>query len=160
MVLKEKFKISPEAYKRLEYSWDMIHCIEDFINCIALHKKDLKSPRNIGLMNFMRDFSKVKDFNPAVVLRDYIYLEAHSFFKYINKLKSKRILKNIPELPSYFRDLEVFRNSMPAHRDIHENHTFPADWIRLQEKTNKLIPIKMLIKDVDDYFNCLSSSSK
>ena len=35
---------------RLTYSWDMILCINDFINCVSLHKSDLKSPRNIGLV--------------------------------------------------------------------------------------------------------------
>jgi len=149
----EKCKIPSEAYSSLKYSWDMILSIEDFINCIDIHKKDLKSPRNIGLMNFRRDFCNDKEFNPAGVLKDYIYLEAHSFFKIAKKLKSNGM--KMPEIPPYFDSLETFRNNMPAHRNLHGKYKFPEDWRELQEKTNKLIPIKKLIKDVNDYFHCL-----
>ena len=74
-------------YIRLKYCWDMILCLNDFINCISLHRADLKSLRNIGLMNFMKDFYGNKEFNPAGVLKDYIYLEASSFFEYAKELK-------------------------------------------------------------------------
>jgi len=148
----EKCKSPSQSYQSLNYSWDMVYCIEDFINCIDIHKKDLKSPRNIGLMNF-RYLLNDKDFNPAGVLKDYIYLEAHSFFKIAKKLKSNGV--KMPEIPPYFDDLEKFRNNMPAHRNLEGKYKFPEDWIELQEKTSKLIPIKKLIKDIDVYFHCL-----
>lgn len=138
-------------YIRLKYSWDLIFSIEDFINCINLHKIELKSPRNIGLMNFMRDFYGNKDFNPGGILKDYIYLEANSFFEYAKKLKSNGD-KNMPDLPDYLKELDYFRNVMVGHRDKKEEINFPQGWIELQEKTAKLIPIKQLIKDIDKYY--------
>ena len=138
-------------YIRLKYSWDLIFSIEDFINCIGLHKSDLKNLRNIGLMNFMRDFQGNKDFNPAGVLKDYIYLEANSFFEYAKKLKSNGD-KNMPELPTYLKELKHFRDVMAGHRDGKEKVEFPHGWVELQENTAKLIPIKQLIKDIDEYY--------
>lgn len=138
-------------YIRLKYSWDLIFSIEDFINCIRLHKTDLKSPRNIGLMNFMRCFHGNKDFNPAGVLKDYIYLEANSFFEYAKNLKSRRD-KNMPDLPNYLKELKNFRDVMVGHRDKKEKIDFPQGWWDLQENTAKSIPIKQLIKDVDEYY--------
>jgi len=135
---------------RLRYSWDMILCIEDFINCINLHKADLKSPRNIGLMNFMKEFQNNKDFNPAGVLKDYIYLEASSFFEYAKKLKKK--YKNMPKLPDYIEELKTFRNKVVAHRDSKEFYKSYVDWIEAHEGINKLIPIQKLIKDVNEYY--------
>ncbi len=139
-------------YIRLKYSWDMILCLDDFINCIALHKTDLKSPRNIGLMNFRRFFGD-KNFNPAGVLKDYIYLEASSFFKYAKELKLSKGDKNIPDLPDYVNDLEYFRNIMLGHRDRKEKIDFPEGWIELQEKIAKSIPIQKIIKDIDTYYH-------
>lgn len=139
-------------YSRLTYSWDMILSIEDFINCINLHKADLKSPRNIGLMNFNKDFLNNKNFNPAGVLKDYIYLEANSFFQYAKELKLSKGDKNMPNLPNYLKKLKNFRDIMVGHRDAKEKSKFPEGWINLQEQNNKLIPIKKLIKDVDDYY--------
>jgi hypothetical protein len=138
-------------YIRLEYPWDLIFSIADFIDCIGLHKTDLKSPRNIGLMNFMKDFHSNKDFNPAGVLKDYIYLEANSFFEYAKNLKSNGD-KNMPDLPEYLKILKNFRNVMVAHRDKREEIEFPKGWFELQEKTAKLIPIKQLIKEIDKYY--------
>jgi len=138
-------------YIRLKYSWDMILCLNDFINCIGLHKEDLKDSRNIGLMNFMKDFHNNKDFNPASVLKDYIYLEANSFFEYAKKLKLGGD-KNMPELPSYLEILKKFRDVMAGHRDKKEKINFPQGWFELQENTAKSIPIKQLIKDVDEYY--------
>jgi len=138
-------------YIRLKYCWDMILCLNDFINCIALHRVDLKSPRNIGLMNFMRDFRGNKNFNPAGVLKDYIYLEADSFFEYAKKLKSAGY-ENLPDLPNYLKGLKKFRNVMAGHRDNKEKINFPEGWIELQETTAKLIPIQQLINDVDRYY--------
>lgn len=138
-------------YIRLKYSWDLIFSIEDFINCIGLHKTELKSPRNIGLMNFMRDFYGNKDFNPAGVLKDYIYLEANSFFEYAKKLKSNGD-KNMPDLPNYLDTLKKFRDVAVGHRDKNEKLEFPKCWVELQQNTAKLIPIKQLIKDVDEYY--------
>src|SRR3989344_6501184 len=113
-------------YIRLKYSWDMILCLNDFINCIGLHKEDLKEPRNIGLMNFMRDFHGNKYFNPAGVLKDYIYLEANSFFEYAEKLK-KSGDENMPDLPDYLKELKSFRNQITGHRDKDEKINFPND---------------------------------
>ena len=138
-------------YIRLKYSWDTILCLNDFINCIGLHKEDLKDPRNIGLMNFMRDFHGNKDFNPAGVLKDYIYLEANSFFEYAKNLKSNGD-KNMPNLPNYLEELKNFRDVMAGHRDKKEKIEFPKGWVELQENTAKLIPIKQLITDVDNYY--------
>jgi len=138
-------------YIRLKYSWDLIFSIEDFINCIGLHKIELKSPRNIGLMNFMKDFYGNKGFNPAGVLKDYIYLEANSFFEYAKNLKSNGD-KNMPDLPNYLKELKNFRDVIVGHRDKKERINFPQDWVELQESTSKLIPIKQLIKDVDKYY--------
>ena len=137
-------------YIRLEYSWDLILCINDFINCIGLHKTDLKSPRNVNLMNFMKDFFNNEDFNPAGILKDYIYLEANSFFEYAKNLKSRGD-KNMPDLPDYLEMLKDFRDVMVGHRDKKGKIEFPKGWIELQESTNKLIPIKQLIKDVCEY---------
>jgi hypothetical protein len=138
-------------YIRLKYSWDMILCLNDFIQCIGLHKDDLKDPRNTGLMEFKKMLGD-KDFNPGGVLKDYIYLEANSFFDYAKKLKLDGD-KNMPELPSYLTELKEFRNVMAAHRDKNGDINFPQDWIMLQEKTAKLIPIDKLIKDIDAYYN-------
>ncbi|MDP1729474.1 MAG: hypothetical protein Q8L27_04695 [archaeon] len=138
-------------YIRLKYSWDLMFSIEDFINCIKSHKTELRSPRNIGLMNFMKDFYGNKEFNPAGVLKDYIYLEANSFFEYAKLLKSKGD-KNMPDLPNYLEELKNFRNVMVGHRDKKELINFPQGWIELQEKTAKLIPIRQLLKDVDTYY--------
>ena len=144
---------------RLKYSWDMILSIEDFINCINLHKKDLKSPRNIGLMNFMKDFYSNKDFNPAGVLKDYIYLEANSFFQYAKKLKDK--IKNMPELPNYLKELKIFRNKVVAHKDFNENYKSYEDWIKAHQEINRIISIGKLIKDVDKYYKeVLNRSTK
>jgi len=138
-------------YVRLKYSWDMIFCLWDFINCISTHKTELKSPRNIGLMNFMRDFYGNKDFNPAGVLKDYIYLEANSFFDYAKRLKLNGD-KNMPNLPNYLQELRNFRNKLVGHRNNWEDLNFPEGWLELQESISKLIPIKQLIKDVDVYY--------
>jgi hypothetical protein len=137
-------------YIRLKYSWDMILCLKDFIDCIDLHKIDLKSSRNIDLMDFNKMIGH-KNFNPAGVLKDYIYLEANSFFEYAKILKSNGD-KNMPELPVYLEELKTFRDIMVGHRDKKEIIKFPAGWIELQEKTAKLIPIQQLIKDVDKYY--------
>ena len=137
-------------YIRLKYSWDMISCLEDFINCVGIHKADLKSPRNIGLMDFEK-FRGNENFNPAGVLKDYIYLEANSFFEYAKKLKISGD-KNMPDLPNYLKELKNFRDVMVGHRDRKEKINFPKGWFELQESTNKLIPIKQLIKDVDAYY--------
>ncbi len=150
-MINKKLADANYPYIRLKYSWDMIFSIEDFINCINLHKTDLKSPRNIGLMNFMRDFHGNKDFNPAGVLKDYIYLEANSFFECAKKLKLSGD-KNIPDLPNYLEELKNFRNVMVGHRDKKGILNFPQGWVELQEKTAKLIPIKQLIKDVGTYY--------
>jgi len=155
---KVKYEIPQESYIRLKYSWDMILCLEDFINCIALHKKDLKSLRNVGLINFNRDFLNNKNFNPAGVLKDYIYLEANSFFKCAKKLKLSKGMKDILDLPNYLKELENFRDIMVAHRDVKEKSNFPEGWLRLLQHISKLIPIKTLVKDVDDYFNQLQSN--
>ena len=144
-----KMDNSKYPYVRLKYSWDMILCLNDFINCIGIHKKDLKSPRNIGLMNFEK-LRGNKNFNPAGVLKDYIYLEANSFFDYAKDLKSKGD-KNLPELPPYLKELKKFRNFMVGHRDKKEKIDFPNGWLEFQEKINKLIPLNILIKDVDEY---------
>ncbi len=135
---------------RLRYSWDMILCINDFINCINLHKTDLKSPRNIGLMEFMIYFYNNKEFNPAGVLKDYIYLEASSFFEYAKKLKKK--YKNLPKLPDYVGKLKTFRNKVVAHRDSKEFYKSYRDWIDAHEEFSKLVPIQKIIKDVDEYY--------
>ena len=141
----------PYQYSRLRYSWDMILSIADFINCIGLHKADLKSPRNIGFINFNKIFLNNKDFNPAGVLKDYIYLEANSFFEYAKKLKNEGD-KNIPDLPNYLKELKDFRNKMVAHRDMKEELSFPEDWLKAQEDINKIIPIQKLIEDVNEYY--------
>ena len=75
-------KIPLGPYTRLTYSWDLVLCLADFIRCIGVNKKDLKSPRNKQLMLFRQIFYNDKEFNPGRVLSDYIYLEANSFFKY------------------------------------------------------------------------------
>ncbi|MFH1248522.1 MAG: hypothetical protein V1660_00025 [archaeon] len=139
-------------YIRLRYSWDLILSIEDFINCIGLHKTDLKSPTNTGLMDFQRVFHGNKDFNPAGVLKDYLYLEANSFFEYAKNLKSHGD-KNMPDLPKYLKELKSFRDVMVGHRDKKGKIEFPDGWVNLQEETAKLIPIKKLIKDIDEYYN-------
>ena len=153
IIFMTNIKLADESYPyiRLKYSWDMILCLDDFMECIGLHKTDLKSPRNIGLMNFMRDFHGNKDFNPAGVLKDYIYLEANSFFEYAKKLKLSGD-KNMPDLPSYLKDLRNFRDVMVGHRDKKEKISFPLGWFELQESTAKLIPINQLVKEVDDYY--------
>lgn len=145
-------------YNRLTYSWDMILSIEDFINCINLHKEDLKSPRNILLMNFNKDFLNNKDFNPAGVLKDYIYLEANSFFQYAKELKLSKGDKNMPDLPNYLKELKNFRDIMVGHRDAKKKIKFPEGWIDLQEYNSKLIPVKKLIKDVNDYYQKVMKS--
>lgn len=137
-------------YIRLKYSWDMILCLADFIQCVGLHKKDLKDPRNIGLMNFEEMLGN-KEFNPAGVLKDYIYLEANSFFEYAKKLKDRGD-KNIPELPNYLKELKNFRNLLAGHRDKKEIIKFPEDWLKLQGEISKLIPIENLIHDVESYY--------
>lgn len=147
----KKTHIDNRSYFRLTYSWDMILSIEDFINCISLHKADLKSPRNIGLVNFNKDFLNNKDFNPGGVLKDYIYLEANSFFQYAKKLKEKD-KKIMPKLPDYLKELKSFRDIMVGHRDFKEKYEFPKDWIKSQEEINKKIPIQKLIKDVNEYY--------
>ncbi len=134
---------------RLSYSWDMILCIDDFINCINLHKTDLESPRNIYIMKFMSDFYNNKDFNPAGVLKDYIYLEANSFFQYAKKLQSKG--EDMPKLPNYLKELKIFRDKVVGHRDSKEFHKSPEDWIKSNQEINKIIPIPKLIKDVHEY---------
>lgn len=139
-------------YIRLKYSWDMILCLEDFINCINIHKIDLKSQRNKNLINFNKDVLNNKDFNPAGVLKDYIYLEANSFFVYAKELKLSKGDKNMPDLPNYLKKLKDFRDVMVAHRDKKEKSNFPEDWIELQQKISKSIPIRNLIKDVNDYY--------
>ena len=150
-MVDKKLADADYLYIRLKYSWDMILCLNDFINCIGLHKEDLKDPRNTGLMNFMKDFHGNKEFNPAGVLKDYIYLEANSFFEYAKKLKLIGD-KNMPDLPSYLVELKKFRNVMAAHRDNRENINFPQDWVELQENTAKSIPIKQLIEDIENYY--------
>jgi len=147
--LGDKIPLGP--YARLTYSWDMVLCLADFIHCIGLNKKDLKSPRNKQLMEFKQIFYNDKEFNPGGVLSDYIYLEANSFFKYAKKLKSSGD-KNIPDLPDYLKDLEDFRNVMVGHRDVKENYSFFEDWMGLQEKISKLIPKEKLVRDVDFYY--------
>ena len=127
----------------------MVLSIEDFINCINLHKVDLKSPRNIGLMNFMKFFRNDNDFNPAGVLKDYIYLETNSFFQYAKKLKDK--YKDMPNLPNYLKELKKFRDKVVGHRDFKESYKSPEDWKKAHEEIQKLIPIPKLIKDVDEY---------
>ena len=126
---------------------------QDFIECINLHKSDLNSPRNIGLMEFQKLIGN-KDFNPAGVLKDYIYLEANSFFKYAKKAKANGD-KNIPNLPEYLEDLENFRDVMVGHRDAKEKVLFPEEWIELQEKTTNLIPIKKLIQDINTCYGLI-----
>ena len=138
-------------YIRLKYSWDMILCLKDFIDCIGLHKSDLKSPRNIGLMEFNEMLGK-DDFNPAGVLKDYIYLEASAFFDYAKQLKLTKGDKNMPELPDYLGKLKNFRDVMVGHRDRKGKIQFPEDWIKLQEGMANLISIDKLIKDVDVYY--------
>ena len=147
---KEDEKID-YPYIRLKYSWDMILCLNDFINCVGTHKSDLKSPRNIGLMNFKKMLGD-ENFNPAGVLKDYIYLEANSFFEHAKELKLSKGDKNMPDLPNYIKDLENFRDVMVGHRDKKEKLCFPNGWIELQEKIAKLIPIQKLIGDVDAYY--------
>ncbi len=158
MASKNEIKIPLSSYYRLRYSWDMILSIEDFIDCIAVHKNDLKSPRNIGLMEFMKFFYNNKDFNPSGVLKDYIYLEANSFFEFAKILKLTKGHKDMPDLPDYLKELKNFRDIMVGHRDRREKIAFPQGWFELQEKNSKLIPIKKLIKDVDDYFHSLKYS--
>lgn len=143
-------KFAKNDYFRLKYSWDMILSIEDFINCVGLHKTDLKSPRNIGLMNFNKDVLNNKDYNPAGVLKDYIYLEANSFFKYAKKLKNEG--KDMPNLPNYLEELKIFRDKVVGHRDAKEYFKSPEDWIKAHQRINKIIPIQKLIKDVNDYY--------
>lgn len=133
-------------YFRLLYSWDMILCLEDFINCINIHKTDLRSPRNKTLMVFFGN-----QFNPAGVLKDYIYLEANSFFQYAKKCKNKGD-KNMPNLPSYLEELKEFRDVLIGHRDFKEKFKSYEDFTRLHENISKLIPIKSLIKDIDSYY--------
>jgi hypothetical protein len=99
----------------------------------------------------MKTFYNNKDFNPGGVLKDYIYLEANSFFEYARILKSTGD-KNMPDLPSYLKELKDFRDIMVGHRDKKGKLNFPNEWIELQEKTAKLIPIKQLIKDIDEYY--------
>jgi hypothetical protein len=140
-----------DTYFRIRYSLDMILSIEDFINCISLHKTELKSPRNVGLMNFMRDFYGNKNFNPAGVLKDYIYLEACSFFHYAKKLKNEG--KNIPDLPNYFKELKDFRDKVVAHKDYKECYKSYEDWTEAHEGIQKLIPIPKLIKDVQAFYD-------
>jgi hypothetical protein len=150
-MVNKRFVDKEYPYIRLKYSLSLIFSIEDFINCISLHKIDLKSSENIRLMNFMKDFFGNKDFNPAGVLKDYIYLEANSFFDYAKILKSDGD-KNMPDLPDYYGELKNFRNVIVGHRDKNGDIEFPTGWIELQEKIAKLIPIKQLIKDVDEYY--------
>ena len=103
-------------------------------------------------MQYMKDFHDDDKFNPGGVLKDYIYLEASSFFKYAKELKLSKGDKNLPDLPSYVNQLEKFRDLMIGHRDRKEKVKFPVEWIALQEKIAKLIPIAALIKDVDSYY--------
>lgn len=135
---------------RLRYSWDLILCIEDFINCINLHKQDLKSPRNISIMQYRKDLCNDKNYNPALALNDYIYLEANSFFQYAKKLKDKN--KKMPDLPDYLPELKKYRNESIAHKDFKEKYKSGVDWMFHIEDINKLIPIKQIIKDVDEYY--------
>lgn len=136
-------------YPRLRYSWDMIHCLWDFIECIGNNKFQLKDERNLNLMAFMRDFHRDSNFNPGGVLKDYIYLEANSFFQYAKDLKKQRNDKNIPGLPDYVGKLKSFRDLIVGHRDHRERVKFPEGWIMEQEKISKIISIKKLINDVD-----------
>jgi len=142
---------------RLTHSWDMILCLEDFINCINLHKSSLKSPRNIGFMNFMKLFYGQNEFNPAGILKDYIYLEANSFFQYAKKLIKKG--RKMPELPIYLEDLRIFRNRVVAHKDDEERLKSDGEWINEQQKIAKLIPIQKLIGDVKKYYSKIDSSA-
>ena len=143
-------KLTKEEEFRLIYSWDMILSIEDFINCVGLHKMDLISPRNIGFMNFIQFFQNNKNFNPAGVLKDYIYLEANSFFQYAKVLKKR--YQNMSKLPDYLEDLRDFRNKVVAHKDSEEHYKSLEDWQKAHNKINKIIPIPKLIKDVDEYY--------
>ena len=52
----------------------------------------------------------------------------------------------------YLKELKSFRNQITGHRDKDEKINFPNDWIELQEKINKLIPIDKIIKDVNAYY--------
>ena len=157
MVSAVEYKVPSDSYIRLKYSWDMILCLDDFINCVNLHKKDLKNPRNTGLMKFRRDFYKDTEFNPAGVLKDYIYLEANSFFECAKMLKSSKGVR-MPDLPTYLKELKNFRDVMVGHRDKKRESKFPEGWMMLQEEIQKLIPVKKLIKDINDYFQSLVDS--
>ena len=64
----------------------------------------------------------------------------------------------MPNLPNYLKELKNFRDVMVGHRDKKMLCKFPNDWINLQEKTQKLIPIKDIIRDVDNYFRELIDS--
>jgi len=135
---------------RLRHSWDMMHCINDFINCIGLHKADLKSPMNIGFMKFNKDVLKKPNVNPGGVLKDYIYLEANSFFQYVKKLKKNGM--DMPDLPSYLEELNIFRNRVVAHKDFDERFQSLGDWIEAQQKINQVVSTKKLIEDVNEYY--------
>lgn len=159
MASKEKSEIPPSSYVRLQYSRDLILSTEDFINGVALHKKDLKSPANIGLMNFMKIIGN-NDFNPAGLLKEYIYLEANSFFEIAKYLKDSKGHTNMPALPDYFEKLHELRNKFIAHRDKKEKIKFPEDWADYLGEIGRLIPMKKLIKDVNDYFLSVQPSLK
>ena len=146
----EMLNLPTDPYFRLKYSWDMILCIEDFIRCINLHKTDLKSPRNTQLMNFMV-WQGDKNFNPGGVLKDYIYLEANSFFQYAKKLKNEG--KKMPLLPDYIEEIKVFRDKIVGHKDFREYFKSFEDWRKAHDNVNKAIAIDKLIKDVDDYYH-------
>ncbi len=103
-------------------------------------------------MQFMKEVHSNEHFNPGGVLKDYIYLEASSFFKYAKELKSSKNDQNLPDLPSYIDELKDFRDVMVAHRDRKEKLKFPDDWHDLQRKIATSIPIVTLVKDVNDYY--------
>jgi len=150
--MKEKIDENHFLYPRLRYSWDMIHCLWDFIECIKENRDELKDPRNINLMGFMRDFHKDFNFNPAGVLKDYMYLEGNSFFQYAKNLKTQKNDENIPELPNYLKELKRFRNIMVGHRDFKEKVKFPDGWVIEQEKMARILPVARLMEDIDNIY--------
>lgn len=131
-------------YDRLNYIFVRVKQLLDFMNVIDTNFNQLKSPANQATVELIK-----KGIRPGGLLYEYIILEISSFYTLVHKYKMEGA--QLPEIPSYWKTLKVFRNAIPGHMDKEEKIKTSKEWFEKYELIDGL-NILRIITEFEKYY--------
>ena len=143
--IKEYFKNQPmKKYERLNIIFVKVQQLKDIMQLVDNNSQQLKSPYSQAIVQLGKS-----GLQPSKFLYEYVMLEINSFYDLVYKYKKEGV--NLSEIPTDWKEIKKFRNSIPGHMDKDEKLKTSDDWFKLYESIDKLNTNK-IIADFEKYY--------